>query len=536
MLHILIVDDEVHAVRGLQAGVNWELFGSHTVYTAYNLRQAMECLEAAPIDLLLCDIEMPQGSGLDLLLWVREHHPQVETIFLTCHADFKYAKQALQLSSFDYMLKPVDYRELEQVMEKAIIKMEKDRKALTDVQSSRHYHRLWESHQPTLVERLWYNLIHLIIPSSPEKIREHMEAYQLYFPESTRFLVIYIHVQRWHKALTPREERNLEYALCNAAEEMIAKNNRSSTVFVLKNGYLLAILPVEQGVNNGQWHNDCEAYIAACNEYFYCDLCCYMGEPVLPEKIAGMVQRLEQLDDNNVTAVNRVFKLSRTGINEMSLPPAPIGEWVELMKQGDKNSLMAAIQSFLESSFQQHGDLNAKGLHRFYQDVVQMIFYTLQLRGHQANTVFSDSLLTEQPDYALRSLTALLEWIDYVIGIAINHMMSIHENRTVVEQAKQFIAENMGKQDLSRGDVAGHVYLNPDYLTRLFKKETGMAVSDYLKQQRLDYAKRQLAYSTMTVSDIAVSAGYSNLSYFSTLFKKETRMNPLDYRKTMQAL
>lgn len=533
MLHILIVDDEVHAVRGLQAGVNWDLFGPHTVHTAYNVTQAMACFEAARIDLLLCDIEMPHGSGLDLLLWVREHHPQVETIFLTCHADFKYAKQALQLSSFDYMLKPVDYQELEQVMDKAIMKMKRDREALTYEEASRHYHKLWESHQPTLVERLWFNLIHQIIPSSRETIRERMEEYQLYFPESTRFLAIYIHVQRWHKALTSREERNLEYALCNAAQEIIARNNRSSTVFVLKNSCLLAILPVQQG-EKGQWYRDCEAYIAACNEYFYCNLACYMGDPVPPEKIAGMVQRLEQLDDNNVTAVNRVFTLSQTGIHDIPLPPAPIGEWVELMKQGDKDSLMAAIQQFLESFFHKHGYLHAKGLHSVYQDVVQMIFYTLQLRGHQANAVFSDSLLTEQPVHALRSLTALLEWMDYAIGIAINHMMSIHENRTVVEQAKQFIAENMGKQDLSRGDVARHVYLNPDYLTRVFKKETGMAVSDYLKQQRLEYAKHQLAYSHMTVSDIALSAGYSNLSYFSTLFKKEVRMNPLDYRKTMQ--
>lgn len=113
MYQILIVDDEVHAVKGIRSGMDWNRLGITAVFTAYTVRQAKELFEREHIDIMLCDIEMPQASGLELTKWVRERYPKTETIFLTCHADFKYAKQALQLGSLDYILKPVPFAELE---------------------------------------------------------------------------------------------------------------------------------------------------------------------------------------------------------------------------------------------------------------------------------------------------------------------------------------------------------------------------------------------------------------------------------------
>jgi two-component system response regulator YesN len=101
MLHLLIVDDEPLAVRGVKAAIQWDMLGIETIYTAYNAAQAKEVYTNHRIDIMLCDIEMPEDSGLDLLVWVREHYPATETIFLTCHADFAFAKQAIQLGSFD---------------------------------------------------------------------------------------------------------------------------------------------------------------------------------------------------------------------------------------------------------------------------------------------------------------------------------------------------------------------------------------------------------------------------------------------------
>ncbi len=68
---ILIVDDDRLVVEKLAKGIGWERIGIESVLTANNVRQAMKILEEAPVDILLSDIEMPQGSGLELLEWVR---------------------------------------------------------------------------------------------------------------------------------------------------------------------------------------------------------------------------------------------------------------------------------------------------------------------------------------------------------------------------------------------------------------------------------------------------------------------------------
>jgi two-component system response regulator YesN len=71
MYRLLIVDDEIHAVNGIKSGLQWDELSIVEIHTAYNNRQAKEVFAEHEIDLMICDIEMPQGNGLELLAWVR---------------------------------------------------------------------------------------------------------------------------------------------------------------------------------------------------------------------------------------------------------------------------------------------------------------------------------------------------------------------------------------------------------------------------------------------------------------------------------
>jgi two-component system, response regulator YesN len=124
MRTVLIVDDERIALEGLSRGVDWVRLGVNEIHTAESLREARKVFETAQPDVMICDIEMPNGSGLDLAAWVRERHPEVDTVFLTCHADFSYAQRALKLGSFDYLLKPAPYRDIETVLDRLFEKRE----------------------------------------------------------------------------------------------------------------------------------------------------------------------------------------------------------------------------------------------------------------------------------------------------------------------------------------------------------------------------------------------------------------------------
>ncbi len=127
MATVLLVDDEVVAVRALRRRVDWKKYGIDQVYEANSMKQAITVLEAEEVDIVLCDIEMPQGSGLELPEWIRSYFPYVECIFITCHPDFEYIQKALRLGSFDYILKPIDYEELSDVLGRALTRIEKYR-------------------------------------------------------------------------------------------------------------------------------------------------------------------------------------------------------------------------------------------------------------------------------------------------------------------------------------------------------------------------------------------------------------------------
>lgn len=530
---VLIVDDEVHSIRGVQAGVNWEKLNISTVYTAHNLRKAQEVFQSNKIDLLLCDIEMPRGSGLELLKWVRDHSPFTEAVFLTCHSDFKFAQQALQLQSFDYLLKPVDYQELEEVIQKALGKIQNDREARLVEES---YQQLKTSHHNVIKEKFWRDLIQQVFPATKESIEKQMQYCNISYPANTSFLPIFIHVQHWNEELTNEEVKIMNYALQKAVDEEILSIENEGYMLSLETGRVVVILPSGNTINKNEQLNICNQFISHFSHYFQCELCCYIGNQVKIYEVLGMVNKLQEMDKNNVTICNQTLLVSSERREAPSIPSIPGDEWMHLMKCGSKDKLSTSINDYFINWKESNNHITAQSLHLFYQDFLQGIFYVLQVKEIQANQVFSQNLLTEKPENVLKSLNSLHKWVMYVTEIAMNQLHPQHEKESVVEIVKRFIKDNIGEMRLSRDEIANYVYLNPDYLTRMFKKQTGFSISDYLQQQRIEYAKKLLIETDMPVSEIALSAGYSNFSYFSTIFKKMTQLNPMEYRKTTPLL
>lgn len=117
---ILLVDDEELALRGIEQGIDWERMGITRVFKTHEKKTAIRMLKSYSIDIVLTDIEMPGGTGIELVRWLKENQPQCVSIFYTCHADFAYAQEAVKLGAMDYLLKPVPYDELEAILQRAI--------------------------------------------------------------------------------------------------------------------------------------------------------------------------------------------------------------------------------------------------------------------------------------------------------------------------------------------------------------------------------------------------------------------------------
>lgn len=106
MINALIVDDDMATVEVVRNAVHWKQLGVENVSKAYNIEQAKKILLNEPINLVISDVEMPMGSGLDLLRWFREQKMDGEFLLLTCHEDFSYASEALHNRAAEYLLKP----------------------------------------------------------------------------------------------------------------------------------------------------------------------------------------------------------------------------------------------------------------------------------------------------------------------------------------------------------------------------------------------------------------------------------------------
>ncbi|MDG0808832.1 response regulator [Cohnella rhizosphaerae] len=126
-MNVLIVDDQTHIVEGIYTGIDWRKIGVGQVLKAYNAFEAKQVLKSKIVDLMLSDIEMPGESGLELFRWVQEKAYDVTCIFLTSHADFQYAKEAIRLGGYDYIVQPAKYEDIERSVTEAIQKLKSRR-------------------------------------------------------------------------------------------------------------------------------------------------------------------------------------------------------------------------------------------------------------------------------------------------------------------------------------------------------------------------------------------------------------------------
>lgn len=127
-INVLIVDDDRMSVKCIVSMMDWEKLGIDRVFEAYGIRQAEEIIGKEPVDLLLCDIEMPKGNGYELLEWIEENHYHITTIFITSYARFDYATKAMKMQVVDYILKPVSRESLEKSLSDAIAAVKEKKK------------------------------------------------------------------------------------------------------------------------------------------------------------------------------------------------------------------------------------------------------------------------------------------------------------------------------------------------------------------------------------------------------------------------
>ncbi|MFM1514308.1 response regulator [Helcococcus ovis] len=128
MYKVLLVEDELFIRRGLTYLFNWEKVNCTIIGEAENGQIGLEMIKKLNPDIVILDINMPILGGLDMLKQVKNKN--FESIILSGYDEFEYAKDAINQNAIAYLLKPVDYDELKNALNKAISNIKKNKDIL----------------------------------------------------------------------------------------------------------------------------------------------------------------------------------------------------------------------------------------------------------------------------------------------------------------------------------------------------------------------------------------------------------------------
>lgn len=127
MIKILIVEDENLIRKGLVHSIDWLSMDCLIAGEASDGQEGLKAIEETKPDLVITDIKMPLMDGIEMLQRASEIW-DFEKVILTSYGEFEYAKKAIGLDVFDYLLKPYDEEQLKKLIERVRVKIKEKRR------------------------------------------------------------------------------------------------------------------------------------------------------------------------------------------------------------------------------------------------------------------------------------------------------------------------------------------------------------------------------------------------------------------------
>lgn len=520
MSTILLVDDEYPAIEAIQKLVDWEKLGFTNVLTADSVQGAREHFLRNKIQVLLCDIEMPGENGLDLLGWIKRYSPDTVGVFLTCHSDFNYAKQAVRMGAFDYLLKPAAIEDIENVLVHALDEWN-HRKNITMKGDS------WERNKSSVIEHLWWEIFNGRMPASKSRIKAFLERRNLKVDLSGDYLLVSCAIRRWGSDLATWEEYDLDYMVRNVLGEVFEK--MKPYLITETTNKKIILLNICAGAELNTVKEAARKFQDFMKHYFQTRSCFYIGNICKIEELAGNYQALCNLEKNNVSYDDQIFYIDeQKQIHSVSVDDSNIREkWKKMLMDGKGDVLCIQLRGIFRRMIDS-GEMNRATMVFIYHNVIQIVYSVLAEYNISAQQLLQQ--FEEGYADAVASSEKMEKYLEKIIMAALEYIRSVRHQEGVIGKIKKYIDEHLD-EDLSRNTLAKVACLNPNYLARLFHSKTGDSLVDYITKRKMEKVKKLLLTTDLSVSQIALMLGYTNMPYFSKVFKKETGCSPIEYRR-----
>lgn len=166
-----------------------------------------------------------------------------------------------------------------------------------------------------------------------------------------------------------------------------------------------------------------------------------------------------------------------------------------------------------------------------------LVVLSEQIEGQEAQLYKFCELLKRQVSIkciAVQKAGTGLEHLVDAYQEAITQVVETAGVSSIIQEVKDYVEQNYGDVKFSLPDAAKHVNLSVQYMSRLFRKETGMTFVDYLTSVRIRKSIDLFQNENLKIYEIADSVGYATQHYFSNVFKKNLGVSPVEYRKKMK--
>ncbi len=517
MIHVLVVDDEIHCVEGVLYAIDWRSIGVDHVFTAYSMGQAQDIFLREAVHIVICDVEMPKGSGFDLLAWIRGSGYTPVVIMLTSYATFNYAKQAIAFKCLDYLLKPVSPEALMDVARRAVAQVEKIRTEHENDLLARY----WNENEKKRFRHFWREIIEQYTYMDSDSIMERARSEHIVFEAGNLYLPVLFKVQGAGAGL-PAVETLIKELIPEGFDE------DRHTVLVYGKHMLFAISGCSDGFER-HYKRMVSKSLRFINEGFKrfgVNITAYIGALKEPGAVAVQYEQLQIMDKDNVAQKGGIFYLSQRNVSAAPYKRPDMELWMKDFASGRYAAVVSNVEEYLK---QLENNVNQNILTQFTQDFLQAFYIAVGEKEIQAHLLFVDDLSVQLYQEAGTSVAGFIRWIRHMVDKAADYVAMASDTDHMVRKIKTYIKDNLG-EELSRSQLSAVVCMSPDYLSRIFYQETGIHLSEYIKEQRMQAAVHLLETTNMPVGDIGFTVGYSNFAYFSQVFRIRYKATPAEYR------
>lgn len=528
-MNVLFVDDQTSVLDGIAAQVHFQELGIQNVRYATGAERAMDIMEAVPIDILVCDIEMPGEDGLQLIHRTRIRFPKMVTILLTSHAEFEYAQESVRLGCFDYIVQPAPYEVIEATLRRALqfCYERQKRNQLYEVG------RRMQTGEMELLDRVAMNLF----STEESDVRSSMELLNLIgyavTPQKKAQLMI-LSVEQFQKTDKPIVTEKEVHKLIL---EAMKKANLSYPLIPLStvNHHREFILLIFSALQD-----EPELNMPQLKSFFNCfcqslpkdSIRCCIGQDARFDSLRKEYRRVRDTITERIPP-NGVLRLDFDPDQHSPSTDYISGNgerWRGLLAAGQQRILMNEFEDCLNRILATSPHVS-RALCDLHQRITYMFFTYFYDNNADVHALFQDQYSYYDYMSSYSSPEALRAAMRFMLK-KVNEISTSQAPRNDVEKAKSYILDNI-TDTITVKDVADHVCLSAEYFTKLFKRETGQNIKEYITQTKVEAAKDMLEHSNISVGMVALELGYANFSHFSQVFKKYENMTPSEYRASI---